>query len=687
MRKLLPARWAPADALRFAGLDPGPFALSGSWSAGAAVVGSAPLIVARDPADPFALIERQPEITSGEGTVGGGWVGYLGYGLGRLIEKLPPPARRQVRLPGAILAFYDHVLVRDDEGRWWFEALWSKQRSAVLTERLSLWRRRAQEVPPEPAGFSTGAFALNPDAHSHLISVSRAIEHIRSGDVFQVNVCTRLEAAFSGSALELFCAGSERLAPRYGAFVGHRDFALACFSPELFLRRVGRRVVSSPIKGTIRCGTGQGAERDRLLASAKDRAENLMIVDLVRNDLGRVCSYGTVRVPDLYRPERHPGLWHLVSDVTGELPGDVSDGQLLKAAFPPGSVTGAPKVRAMELINTVEETSREAYTGAIGIVSPVSGLEFNVTIRTFEVSPPSIWLGAGGGIVADSDPVCELEECLDKARPLLRAVGARLEEGGESPSRAPVSRHVEAGLGVFETILVAEGRPVALEAHLGRLGASAALLYGRTLPAAVGSRAVERAAEWDGFGRMRIAIRPSQDGELCVETTISAAPEASNDSGGTPLVLVPFVLPGGLGAHKWQDRRALLQARSSLQLGELEQLLLVDEDGTVLETEQANVFAVLDGVLRTPPLDGRILPGTTRREVLWLAAHAGVDCDCAPLSLRELCGATEVFVSSAIRGVRCVRRLGEGVEFVSGWLGELVAKSLKQSRDAESRPL
>ena len=152
-----------------------------------------------------------------------------------------------------------------------------------------------------------------------------------------------------------------------------------------------------------------------------------MIVDLVRNDLSRVCVPGSVTVPVLLGPEPHPGVWHLVSTVTGTLSPGAGDGDLIRAAFPPGSVTGAPKVRALEIIDELETTAREAYTGAIGYRSPVAGLELNVAIRTFEFAAGKAWIGAGGGIVADSDPAGEYAECLIKATPLLAALGARLD--------------------------------------------------------------------------------------------------------------------------------------------------------------------------------------------------------------------------------------------------------------------
>ena len=201
---------------------------------------------------------------------------------------------------------------------------------------------------------------------------------------------------------------------------------MASLSPELFLHRAGRAVASRPIKGTIRRRSLEAETHRRLLqASAKDRAENVMITDLVRNDLGRVCVPGSIKVPSLARPEAHPGVWHLVTTVTGTLREEIDNAALLRATFPPGSVTGAPKIRAMELIAELESSAREAYTGAIGYSSPLAGLELNVAIRTFEISGGRVWLGAGGGIVADSDPRAELEECFTKAAPLIEAASAR----------------------------------------------------------------------------------------------------------------------------------------------------------------------------------------------------------------------------------------------------------------------
>ena len=431
-RVALRSNLTPTEVLRTFRSDRRPVALVGRWAGGGAIVASDPLAVAGPSDDPFAALSNLP-IVEGvtEGAVGGGWFGYLGYQLGGLIERLPPPPRRPVALPHFGLAYYDHVLRYEWERKqWWFEALWTPERADALDRRLHLLRTRLQSQPVAGHRYSLGTFNSHPSDDRHRAAVSRCIDHIWAGDIFQANLCLRLEASFSGDPLDLFCACAERLSPSYGAFVSTPESSVASLSPELFLRRYRHEVTSRPIKGTIRRASQEtGVHHRRLLqASAKDRAENVMITDLVRNDLGRVCVPGSIRVPSLARPEPHPGVWHLVTTVTGTLREEIDDAALLRATFPPGSVTGAPKIRAMELIAELESSAREVYTGALGYSSPVAGLELNVAIRTFEIADGHIWLGAGGGIVADSDPEGELEECFTKASPLIEAATSRPEK-------------------------------------------------------------------------------------------------------------------------------------------------------------------------------------------------------------------------------------------------------------------
>ena len=353
-----------------------------------------------------------------------------------------------------------------------------------------------------------------PSAAGHELAVAAARERIHAGDLFQANVCLRLESRLEGDPLDLFAAGVEALAPDRAAFVGGPDGrAVASLSPELFLERRARRVRTAPIKGT-RPRSDDPAELER---SAKDRAENTMIVDLMRNDLGRVCAPGSVTVGALAQARAHAGVWHLVSEVSGELRDDAGDADLVRACFPPGSVTGAPKIAAQNVIAEVESTGREAYTGAIGFASPCAGLELSVAIRTFEFAGERAWLGVGGGVVADSDPAAEARECAVKAAPLLAAIGARVgsgPDGGPNPTRVarrgpqPTPRP-DPDAGVFTTLMVRDGLALAARRAPGAPGAPAwpsctAPRCPTTWPSAIETAADAHA----GPGRMRVTYVP-----------------------------------------------------------------------------------------------------------------------------------------------------------------------------------
>jgi para-aminobenzoate synthetase/4-amino-4-deoxychorismate lyase len=338
-------------------------------------------------------------------------------------------------------------------------------------------------------------------------------------------------------------------------------------------------------------------------------------------------------------------VWHLVSEVEGLLRDEIGDGELVRAAFPPGSVTGAPKVAAMNVIAELESTPRELYTGAIGFASPLAGLELSVAIRTFEFRSGRAWLGVGGGIVSDSAGAAEAAECEVKAAPLLEAIGATLERTSTDPGLStpcprrlaprPVPRP-DPSKGVFETLLVLGGRPVDLEPHLCRLRASVLALYGFEPPAGLAEQLL---AESLGLERARLRVDVDPRRQIRVEVSpVRARP---------PATLWPATVPGGLGAHKWSDRR-LLESLIAAADGEP---LLCDLDGLVLESARANVFVVESGTLATPPVDGRILPGVTRARVLELARDLGFEVREEPIDLGRLARAEEIFLTGAIGGV------------------------------------
>ncbi len=713
VRRALSWDLQPVDVLRLVRDDVHPVALVGAWAGGGAVISSEPVLV-RSPPDslgevldsPFPAAVRTsedlacgppvPEPASGttDAAFGGGWMGYLGYGAADGLLDVPPAPGDPRRLPAWWFGYYDHVLRRDGgSGRWFFEALWTAGREEALEHRFGELSRRSRSPGARSRGYSCGDFVPVPSAAEHREAVRRAIGLIWAGDIFQANICLRLEAGFHGDPVDLFCRGVTRLRPPFAAFLRLPHGAMASFSPELFLCRTGRTVLSRPIKGTHRrsaAGHRAAAQRRELESSAKDRAENVMIVDLMRNDLSRACVAGSVKVPRLLHAEAHPGVWHLASDVRGTLNPGSGDGALVSAAFPPGSVTGAPKVRALEIIHELEATPREIYTGAAGYRSPVAGLELNVAIRTFEFCADRVWLGAGGGIVADSLDDEEYRECLLKAGPLIRAVGAQLSsEAGshadEAPSRVNAVRsgmRPRPASGVFTSLLVTAGTTRDLASHLTRLEASARKLFGKHLPSSLHDDLAACLARHPS-GRLRITARPV-GGPLQADVAVVPL-----DDRPVAVGLQPAVIARGLGPHKWLDRRLVAEIARQKMLGADEQLLIQDRDGAVLETDRANIFAVVAGTLRTPPSDGRILPGVTRAAALRIAHLQGVTVDVAPMTRAQLAAASEVFVTSAACGVLPVKSIaGRRVTSVAGPVTRRIAARLaeRSASDGHTAP-
>jgi para-aminobenzoate synthetase/4-amino-4-deoxychorismate lyase len=626
---------APEEVLRRAAGSDGLVGLVGFWAGGRAVVAAEPLLVLDAAADHVAALGHQPRVEPDPDVVGGGWFGWLGYdGASRL-------------------AFYDHLLRYDGAGSWSFEALWSDERDALLQAR----HEELVELLGGPAAapwWQVGEF-VGPSLPDHLQAVERAVELIRAGEIYQVNVCTRFTAEFAGSTVGLFADAAGALAPSFGAYVEAPDGAVASLSPELFLRRRGREVVTSPIKGTWPRPADDTAGADALRHSAKDAAENVMIVDLMRNDLGRVSETGSVRAASLLDVEPHPGVWHLVSTVSGRLREDVGDDDLLRAAFPPGSVTGAPKLRAVEAIAALESGPRGAYTGAVGFASPSWGLEFNVAIRTFEIHAGRIELGVGGGITADSVPMLEWRECLHKATPLLGALGMTSALG--PPAVAPTPAQLVGG--VFETILALDGAPLRLADHLARLDRSCRELYGTGAPAGLAARVLGVDA---GPGRCAVRVVVPGVGEASVSAVAAASPRPASTA---------RTVRGraGLWRHKWADRAYLAAAEA----GDAVPLFLAD-DGAVLETSRGNVFLLAaDGTLVTPPLRDDLLPGITRRALLDLARDTGRPTELRPFGIDELLGNAAFWTSSlsgavpihAVDGVALPRRDDEVAAFAA----------------------
>jgi anthranilate synthase component I len=339
-------------------------------------------------------------------------VGFVGYDAVARFEPTVPLPNEGPGFAESRFVVPD-VLVRFDHARGVAEVLVGDAGEAA--------RLLDGPQPDSPRGTGArGDLRRFPEREEHLRRIERAKEHIREGDVFQVVIAQRAERPTSASAFELYRALRRVNPSPYLFLLELEELSLVGSSPETVVKCEGRRVAVNPIAGTIAPGEG---DAEALLSSEKDRAEHVMLVDLGRNDLSRVCLPGTVRVERFMTPERYSHVTHLVSEVAGELREGVSPFEVLRACFPAGTVSGAPKVRAMQIISELEGHRRGIYAGAVGYVFPQEGaLDTCIAIRTLVLRDGVAYLQAGGGIVADSDPAAEHEECLNKLRALETAI-------------------------------------------------------------------------------------------------------------------------------------------------------------------------------------------------------------------------------------------------------------------------
>ena len=366
----------------------------------------------------------------------GGAIGVLGFELGREVERLPATTRDDVGAPDLAFGWYDAALVWDGarhEG-------WLAGRAEAVR---ALRARLAARTSPSSTAASTGVLRSNLSRTAYLRAVGRARRYIEAGDIYQVNLAQRFSAPTGASGFDLYHRLRAVSPAPFAAYLDLRgDFGgveVLSSSPERFLLAEGDRLETRPIKGTRPRGATQEEDArlaEALRASAKDRAEHLMIVDLERNDLGRVAVTGSVRVPEFAALETYAQVHHLTSTVEARRRAGVGLEALLRATFPGGSISGAPKIRALEIIDELEPTVRGLYTGAIGYVSTHGRADLNIAIRTITLADGVAHLHVGGAIVYDSDPEAEYAETLDKARGMARALGVVLPDEAGTPASA-----------------------------------------------------------------------------------------------------------------------------------------------------------------------------------------------------------------------------------------------------------
>ncbi|GAB1072618.1 MAG: aminodeoxychorismate synthase component I [Shewanella algae] len=386
--------------------------------------------VRRSSDDPFALLQQLlqqyfPNAMQVNLPFSGGAVGAFSYDLGRRLEKLPKLAAADIALPEMNVGLYDWALIRDKELECW--QLVHYRGEKALTEILSWLTSKVTNSPNKH--LDQKAFRLSSEWRSQLSreqygdKFAKVQQYLHSGDCYQINLTQRFQADYQGDEWQAYRKLRQANGAPFSAFIRLEHNCILSISPERFIALdSNRHIETKPIKGTLPRSADEQQDRElakQLAGSEKDRAENLMIVDLLRNDIGKVASPGSVAVPHLFAIESFPAVHHLVSTVTAELAPGYQATDLLRAAFPGGSITGAPKIRAMEIIEELEPSRRSLYCGAIGYLSQDGKMDSSITIRTLVADSGQLYCWAGGGIVADSDVDAEYQETYDKVSRIL----------------------------------------------------------------------------------------------------------------------------------------------------------------------------------------------------------------------------------------------------------------------------
>jgi para-aminobenzoate synthetase / 4-amino-4-deoxychorismate lyase len=471
-------------------------------------------------------------------------------------------------------------------------------------------------------------------------------EWIRAGDVYQLNFTVPLRVETATAPASLYTLLRNRQPVPYGAFLHWRpDSHILSFSPELFFRMdcqgEDRRIVTRPMKGTAPRGRTSREDRDRsewLRNDAKNRSENVMIVDLLRNDLGRLCRFGSVQVESLFAIERYPTLWQMTSTVTGELRPDAGFHEIFRALFPCGSITGAPKVRAMQLLAQLEAEPRGIYTGAIGFFSREQTV-FNVAIRTLELRGRSGEaalrrgvMGVGGGIVADSDAAAEFSECVLKAEFLT-----------SPPNRIPER------FCLVETLLSLDGYSL-LELHLDRLADSAGYFHFSCDREAVKAALLAHASTFASRTPRKVRLLLDSDGSFGIASEVLSEPGANAAASPVRVRIASERTDprDRMLFHKTTHRPLYAAALKAAAQAGFDDVLFLNLRGEVTEGAISNLFIEKDGRWSTPPIECGLLPGVFRRHLLEMRPTVAERV----LRLEDLRQADAVYLANAVRGLR-----------------------------------
>ncbi len=634
-------------------------------------------------ADPFETVQqilkrfRLPEGEFPE-PLAAGLLGYFAYDLKDALETLPRTSVDDLELPHLYLTAPSVLVVHDRETGHTRLTIPEHEGNLLSSARTIRDRFLAYlNNPPLYSGSFSGDAELSSvfTRETYMEAVRSIRAYIAAGDVYQVNMSQRFEAGFSGDPFALFQALYAMNPAPFFAFVNAGDHQIVSTSPERFIQQQGQRIETRPIKGTRPRGTTEAedaAYAEELQNSPKDDAELSMIVDLLRNDIGKVCEAGSVRVAEHKRLEPYQNVFHLVSVVTGKLDQGRDSVDLIRAAFPGGSITGCPKIRSMEIIDELEPVRRHIYTGSIGYISFHDTLDLSIAIRTATVCSGRIYFSVGGGIVYDSDPAAEYEETLHKGQTLMSAFrsGDR-DEAKEDVStawgwengllkpleqiRVPVtSPGFQYGYGFFETIRTVRGHAPHLAVHLERFEGTWRTLFGGDPPDMTWAEVIRQVVEKNGLSGTVAAVKlMAAKGAHHPVLLVLARPYTHRldvvKQPGLRLAVYPHPRQTPLADHKTLNYLYYLRAGEWARAQGADEALILNPDGSISETSTANLLAVSGDRILLPE-SPHVLPGVMQNVVCKLLSEMGYRLEQVHLTPEALFSADQVLLTNGLMG-------------------------------------
>ena len=623
-----------------------------------------------------------------------GLLGYLSYDLKDVIEKLPRTSVDTLNLPHIMLYAPSVLIIYDrfkKSCRIYIPKIKSigktlKGENFVKQELFEVEKILKLNLPFRDA-FSCGPgdFKSNISRTDYIRSVEKIIEYIKAGDVYQVNMSQRFEMQFSGNAFTLFRHLFEKNPAPFFAYINAGDHQIVSTSPERFLLMDGRHVETRPIKGTRPRSENLDEDiqfRTELLKSQKDDAELSMIVDLLRNDIGKVCTAGSVKVKEHKRLEAYQNVYHLISIVEGVLDSGMDTVDLIRATFPGGSITGCPKIRSMEIIDELEPCRRHVYTGSIGYISFHETMDLSIAIRTAIIFENRIYFSVGGGIVYDSDPEKEYEETLHKGRTLMEVLsqGKMYNKSSSmvwingalcSSDEANVSVNDEGfqyGNGFFETIRVVHGKPRFLDKHMDRFHKTWRALFSDEPPDLTWKDIVDQVIEANALEKSIasvkiLATRGAGDFPAGNRTLLAMAKpyihrlQQKNEIG-LKVLTYPEFRYTPLADYKTLNYLYYLNAgRWALKSG-ADEALILNPDGSVSETNTGNIVILFRKSVIIPKSQ-HVLPGIFQSAVSDLLTGWGYNCEIQKVFPKDIFDAEGVIITNSLMGAVPVISLDE----------------------------